>query len=97
MPKGSVHEEDETVVNIFASNMGEPQYRRRIQCVCYTQAPLGPDEPISGAQWLPGMGAPTLDGSDLDASTSSARKSAKSWVSHIRIQGISNSLCIFIT
>lgn len=25
--------------------MGAPQYRRRIQCVCYTQAPLGPDEP----------------------------------------------------
>ena len=38
MPKGSVHEEDETVVNIFAPNMGAPQYRRRIQCVFYTQA-----------------------------------------------------------
>ena len=98
MPKGSVHEEDETVVNIFAPNMGAPQYRRQIQCVFYTQAPLGLDKPMSGAQGPPGMGASTLDGSDLDASTSSARKSAdESWVSNIRIQGISNSLCIFIT
>ena len=73
MPKGSVHEEDETVVNIFAPNMGAPQYRRQIQCVFYTQAPLGPDKPMSGAQGPPGMGASTLDGSDLDAFTHSAR------------------------
>lgn len=44
-PKGSVHEQDEIVVNIFVPNMGAPQYRRRIQYVCYTQTPLGPDEP----------------------------------------------------
>ena len=41
--------------------------------MCVTPKPLSPNEPISGAQWPPGTGTATLDGSDLDAFTHSAR------------------------
>ena len=41
--------------------------------MCVTPKPLSPNEPVSGAQWPPGTGASTLDGSDLDAFTHSAR------------------------
>ena len=30
MIKGSIQEEDKTIVNIYASNIGEPQYIRKI-------------------------------------------------------------------
>lgn len=92
-PKGSVHEEDEIVVNIFF-NMGAPQYRRS-GCLWPTQTPLGPDEP--GPDELSGrLGGLPQDSSDLDTSTSSARKSLLMSIWSFQCQNPSHLVALFV-